>query len=152
MKRLVDGVEIEFPEVDASIVPLGDRWLVRTASGSYSALAVQHEGAVLVSYKGRQYKVERPGRKAIKETSHASGELRAPMPGTVVSVNAKEGDVVVKGSTVLVIEAMKTQQPFAAPFDAVVERIFVESGQGISEGSHLAFLRPLADTSQRVSE
>jgi biotin carboxyl carrier protein len=145
LKRLVDGVEVEFPELDLTISRLPDRLLVHTPDGSFSALAVRHGGAVLVSYRGRQYRLERPGTRKSQASSEASGELRASIPGTVTSVRVQQGDEIAKGETVLVIEAMKTQQPFTAPFDAVVERLAVRPGEAISEGALLAILRLQAD-------
>lgn len=152
MRRLVDGEEIEFPGLHLRTTQLADRLLVHTEDGTFSALVVRSGDAVLVSYRGRQYRVERPGLGRSAAAGSGSGEIRAPMPGTVVSVNVKEGDEVEKGTTILVIEAMKTQQPFVAPFEAVVEKLHVAAGQNVSDGSLLAILRLSTDNHERVSE
>ena len=61
---------------------------------------------------------------------HAS-ELAAPMPGQVRGVNVSEGDLVTKGQTLLVLEAMKMEIRIQAPFDGVISSISVKSGQTV---------------------
>src|SRR5688572_26245415 len=61
---------------------------------------------------------------------HAS-ELAAPMPGVVRSVNVREGESVVKGEILLVLEAMKMEIRIQAPFDGVVKSLAVKVGQTV---------------------
>ena len=61
---------------------------------------------------------------------HAS-ELVAPMPGLVRAVNVGEGDVVTKGQTLLLLEAMKMEIRVQAPRDGVVKKLFVSQGQTV---------------------
>ena len=62
-------------------------------------------------------------------------DLKAPMPGLVLKVLVKPGDVVKKNDAVLILEAMKMENVIKAPGDAVVsavhvqERVAVEKGQ-----------------------
>ena len=60
-----------------------------------------------------------------------AGELTAPMPGQVRAVNVSEGDIVTKGQTLLVLEAMKMEIRIHAPFDGVVSSISVKVGQTV---------------------
>lgn len=62
---------------------------------------------------------------------HAAGELTAPMPGQVRAVNVREGDVVTKGQTLLVLEAMKMEIRIQAPSDGMVLRLFVKQSQTV---------------------
>lgn len=62
---------------------------------------------------------------------HAAGELTAPMPGQVRAVNVSEGEVVTKGQTLLVLEAMKMEIRVHAPQDGVVKKLFVKQGQTV---------------------
>jgi biotin carboxyl carrier protein len=62
---------------------------------------------------------------------HAAGELTAPMPGQVRSVNISEGDAVTKGQTLLLLEAMKMEIKVQASGDGVVKKIFIEQGQTV---------------------
>ena len=56
------------------------------------------------------------------------GVLRAPMPGTVVSVPAEPGMAVREGDVLAVMVAMKIEIALAAPFDGVVERVACKPG------------------------
>jgi len=142
MKRFVNGDEVEFDESAAEVVALSDRLMVRTPEGAFSAVAVQDGDAVLISYKGAQYRVERKPAGARTGGGASSGELRAPMPGLIVDVRVAEGDSVKKGDTLLILEAMKTQQPFASPFDGVVKTLGVTKGDQVSDGALLAKVEP----------
>lgn len=62
---------------------------------------------------------------------HAAGELTAPMPGQVRAVNVSEGEAVVKGQTLMVLEAMKMEIRIQAPTDGVVSSISVKVGQTV---------------------
>ncbi len=61
----------------------------------------------------------------------AAGELIAPMPGQIRAVNVREGEVVTKGQTLLVLEAMKMEIRLHAPFEGVVSSISVKVGQTV---------------------
>ncbi len=67
----------------------------------------------------------------------ASGSLLAPMPGSVIAVRVEDGDSVVAGSTVLVLEAMKMQHTISAPTDGVVSDL-VGVGAQVAAGDVLA--------------
>ena len=70
---------------------------------------------------------------------HAS-ELAAPMPGLVRSVNIAEGESVVKGQTLLVLEAMKMEIRIQAPRDGVVKSLTVKIGQTVEREQILIVL------------
>ena len=62
---------------------------------------------------------------------HAAGELTAPMPGQVRTVNVSEGDTVTKGQTLMVLEAMKMEIRIQAPMDGVVKLLTAKVGQTV---------------------
>ena len=62
---------------------------------------------------------------------HAAGELAAPMPGQVRAVNVSAGDAVVKGQTLLLLEAMKMEIKVQAPRDGLVVSVHVKQGQTV---------------------
>ena len=55
----------------------------------------------------------------------------APMPGTIVRVDVKVGDVVKKGDVLVVLEAMKMENDICAPADGKVVAVSVEKGQSV---------------------
>lgn len=60
-------------------------------------------------------------------------ELKAPMPGLVLDIHVKPGDVIQKGDKVLVLEAMKMENVIKAPADATVASIEVEKGKTVDK-------------------
>jgi len=72
-------------------------------------------------------------------TGQHSGEsmVRAPMPGTVVRVLAREGDRVEPRQPLVILEAMKMETPLVSPFDAVVRRVHVSEGDRVAGGDVL---------------
>src|SRR6185369_7120991 len=71
---------------------------------------------------------------AAELTDSGPGLVSAPMQGTIVSVEAREGDSVRAGQPLLVMEAMKMEHVIAAPVDGIVRRIGVAAGDTIFEG------------------
>ncbi len=76
----------------------------------------------------------RPGR--AKKAAGAGGDaLTSPMQGTIVKIVAEEGQRVSAGDTVVVLEAMKMEQPLTAHKDGTVTGLAVEIGQTVSAGT-----------------
>lgn len=72
-------------------------------------------------------------------SSGASGDdLKSPMQGTIVKVAVKDGDSVKEGDLVLVLEAMKMEQPLTAHKDGVVSGLEATVGSTVSAGTTLA--------------
>ena len=71
----------------------------------------------------------------------AQGSLLAPMPGSVVSVAASDGQGVSAGDPILVLEAMKMQHTINAPTDGVVSDL-VAVGDQVAAGDVLAVVSP----------
>ena len=69
-------------------------------------------------------------------------EIVAPIPGTVVSVDVREGDVVRAGTPLVVLESMKMEQVVAAPAAGVVEKVHVEVGATVAPGDELLLITP----------
>ena len=77
----------------------------------------------------------------------AGETVKSPMVGTVylqaspeAAPFVKAGDKVKKGQTLLIIEAMKTMNPIAAPRDGVVVEILVGDAQPVEFGEALVLL------------
>jgi acetyl-CoA/propionyl-CoA carboxylase biotin carboxyl carrier protein len=81
----------------------------------------------------------RPGR--AKKAPGAGGDaLTSPMQGTIVKIVAEEGQRVSAGDTVVVLEAMKMEQPLTAHKDGTVTGLAVEIGQTVSAGTTICQL------------
>jgi len=140
MKVFVDGQEVDLDRTNVQIDHLTDFLIVKSPNGAASALAIRSGDATLVSFRGQQYKVETRKPRAGAHGTAANGEIRAPMPGQIVDVLVTAGSAVRKGDKVLVLEAMKTQQAFVAPFDGQVAKLEVVRGDQVSDGDLLALI------------
>jgi geranyl-CoA carboxylase alpha subunit len=72
----------------------------------------------------------------------SDGKLRAPMDGRIVAIKAAPGDRVVRGQTLIVLEAMKIQHQLKAALDATVEAVSVHEGQQVSNRTVLVTMEP----------
>jgi len=88
---------------------------------------------------GRSAARPRPGR--AKKAAAAGGDaLTSPMQGTIAKIVAEEGQRVSAGDTVVVLEAMKMEQPLTAHKDGTVTGLAVEIGQTVSAGTTICQL------------
>ncbi len=67
----------------------------------------------------------------------AGGGLTAPMPGKIVQALVASGDAVVRGQTVMILEAMKMEHAISAPADGVVSDVYFTAGDQVDEGAEL---------------
>lgn len=58
--------------------------------------------------------------------------ISTPMPGKVVRIPINEEDQVEKGTTLIVISAMKMESEYKSPIDGKVKKIYVSEGETIS--------------------
>lgn len=61
------------------------------------------------------------------------GKIRAPMDGAVVNILVNKGDQVVKGQTLLVLEAMKIQQQIKSDVNGIVDDVLGQQGQQVKK-------------------
>jgi len=69
------------------------------------------------------------------EGSHSS--FTSPMPGRIAAVEVREGENVVKGDILVVVEAMKMEHAITAPRDGVIGQILCAVGDQVDEGHEL---------------
>jgi len=72
-----------------------------------------------------------------KATHKVVRELKAPMPGLVLKLLVKEGDVVKKNDPLLVLEAMKMENVIKSPGDATVKQAHVAERTAVEKGQLL---------------
>ena len=111
---------------------------------------------VVVEVEGRRIEVSLPTRLLPGQTGEASigpaprrrggsstvstdtgDAVKAPMQATIVKLLVADGDVVVKGDLLLVLEAMKMEQPLTAHRDGIVGSLAAAVGTTVSSGALL---------------
>ena len=134
------------------------------AGGSGDAAEAEPRQTVVVEVGGKRLEVSLPGdlslgggggggaaagrKKAPKRSggaksgAAASGDsLTAPMQGTIVKIAVEEGATVASGDLVIVLEAMKMEQPITAHRDGVVTGLTAKVGETVASGAVLAEIK-----------
>jgi len=140
---VVDGapLEIVYEEVDQ----LGQVALF--VDGYSHAMSIEgDEAAVAATIDGYLYDVEiedereRAAHAAERAASAGGGVVKSIMPGIVIKLMVAEGDAVVAGQPLLILEAMKMQNEICATADGVVVGLHVAEGEPVESGAKLATL------------
>lgn len=97
-----------------------------------------------ISYKAKSYLIESLSLSQ-RASAESEGAFRSPMPGKVISILTKEGEMVKEGSPILVIEAMKMENTIFAPENLIVEKIFVKIGDLVTPETQLIQVKPYLD-------
>ncbi|KAE8625887.1 hypothetical protein XENTR_v10006428 [Xenopus tropicalis] len=111
--------------------------LSRDAAGN---LSIQFMGTVYKLQVLTSHAAELSKYMPEKVEEDTSSILRSPMPGTVVTVSVKPGDMVSEGQEICVIEAMKMQNSMTAAKTAKVKSLHVKPGETVGEGDLLVQL------------
>lgn len=76
------------------------------------------------------------------------GRIKPPMPGKIVEVPVKVGDVVAEGDVVIVLEAMKMQNDLKTPIAGTVSKVHVQDGTNVEATTILVEIEPEAAESE----
>ena len=115
----------------------------QSALGSQTHAAPEH---LVTEVNGKRFEIfvhaPEPVHKRHRAKEGASGAstgtaVTSPMQGTVVKVSVKEGQKVVAGELIVVLEAMKMEQPLSAHRDGVIANLSAILGETVSSGSTL---------------
>ena len=83
----------------------------------------------------------RKSRSARSAAKGGGDELTSPMQGTIVKVAASDGDTVAEGDLILVLEAMKMEQPITAHKAGKVSGLSAKAGDTVTSGAVLAVIK-----------
>src|SRR6266404_5758406 len=92
------------------------------------------DGQRVVFWRGEAWNFGLPDSVRVAGAAHVSdGALQSPMPGRIVNVAVRLGQIVTKGQTLLTLEAMKMEHALIAPFDGTVAELSVSVGDQVAE-------------------
>ena len=132
-------VEIDGSPISAELHSATPDRIDLTAAGIRRRYHVYRVGRrTWVSSPLGQSELVRVSRFPAPETPDAPGSLLSPMPGKVVEVLTAEGAAVVRGETLVIIEAMKMEHAVKSPSDGVVSSVPVSVGQQVEADQVLA--------------
>jgi biotin carboxyl carrier protein len=129
--------------IDVTLVGDGGSFSLLVDGRSYDVVADIDGGKVTVLMLGERFVVateDERERAAHAVAGHKQGgrrELRASMPGIVVDVKVAEGAQVEEGQTLVVLEAMKMQNPLPAEAKGKVVRVLCKKGDAVAGGALL---------------
>lgn len=142
--------KIDFEELDIIELRTGTFHILKNHR-SYTAEVVRADletKTVTVKVNGTDYNValkgeleqllEKMGISAAVSTK--VNEIKAPMPGLVLSINVAVGDTIQKGDAVFVLEAMKMENMLKSPGEGIIKSIEVKQGQAVEKGQVLVKL------------
>lgn len=114
--------------LEAIVEERDDHWQVLIHGELYEA-QVQDE---------RAYRLARARGTEAVVTGDAA--VKAPMPGLIVAVHVVEGDRVLQGDKVVILESMKMENELRAPRDGVVTRVHVQAGASVEKDQALVVI------------
>lgn len=135
------------PGTDGSAVVLVDGHVLRIrrqAARAAGALAEARVNGRLVKF-ALESELERRSRPVRSRTAASGARVSAPMPGRVVKVSVRSGDIVSAGAGLLSIEAMKMENEVQAPCDGRVVRVSVEAGATVEADQELLTIEPVSN-------
>ena len=155
-------VVVEDPDFTDSPFRVHTRWIetefnntIPAYSGDSADVLESDRQTVVVDVGGRRLEVTLPGgiaassggatagsKKPRKTTTKAKAavsgdDVIAPMQGTIVKVAVADGDVVAAGDLVVVLEAMKMEQPLTAHKAGTITGVIAEVGTTVQSGTTL---------------
>jgi biotin carboxyl carrier protein len=129
--------------LDLQLVGDGTTFSLLVDGKSYDVVADIDREEVAIQVVGQRFVVhvederERAAHAVSGPKVGGKRELRASMPGIVNDVKVQVGDVVEEGKTLVVLEAMKMQNPLGAEAAGKITRIVCKKGEAVAAGALL---------------
>ena len=83
---------------------------------------------------------KKPGEGKLQKSEGGGQKVKAPLPGSIMKINVKPGDTVIKGQTLLVMEAMKMENNIQAEKEGTVAEIKVKEGDSVLQDDVLLLM------------
>lgn len=127
-----DGTDSSAGDRQRVVVEVGGKRLEVVLPASLGSVGTGSAGAA--AKPGKSKKRSRSGGTA----ATTGNALTSPMQGTIVKVAVANGDVVAEGDLVVVLEAMKMEQPLTAHRSGTITGLTADAGETVSAGAVIA--------------
>ena len=134
------NIELNEKKYNAELIKIDSNLYSMILDGQTCTVAIKKEGkSIEIFYKGDLFSFEVPSARDKSSLENASGvdKISAPMPGRVVKVLKKVGDIIKEGEGLIVVEAMKMESELKSSIDGKVSEISVKDGDTVDLGAHL---------------
>ncbi len=144
-----DHFEINGKKVPFQLVSSNEHeWLVRNGNTQYRVQILESDHIrkkYTFKIKGKKFHVQLEDRLDIllnemgisSDDAEEIRQIKAPMPGLILEINAKKGMDVSKGEKILVLEAMKMENVIRSPTEGIIADIFIEIGDSVDKNQLL---------------
>jgi 3-methylcrotonyl-CoA carboxylase alpha subunit len=132
---LTHKIKIDDTELKLSVTFANDNNVSVTINNAkHEATVVAIDNQYTIYFKGHKYELTliEPDLGVMEENNHSG--YSAPMNGTLISVLIEKGSSVIEGQTLVIMEAMKMEHSIKAHADGIVQAVFFNEGELLSEG------------------
>lgn len=113
-----------------------------TINGELHTLSVERRSSAETAPTAPRPSDASPGPRAAPPVARDGVAIAPPMPGKVVELRVREGEKVVAGQVLLVLEAMKMRNEVASPVAGVVADLTVSAGANVRASEPMLRIRP----------
>ena len=126
----------------------GDRYLLNLDNTGTHLFIKRAKGGYVATLAGHQFKTQVEETRiyhlkneiAVDGGGIDSGEITAPMPGLVLSIEVEVGSVISEGDGIAVVESMKMENLIKSSVAGKVDKVLVEAGHIVDRGDPLVLV------------
>ncbi len=117
-----------------------EEFLLKINSKVYDVIVSPNSNSYSVCMNGKNIHIDKKSPLQLlagKNSGSAKRDIKTSMPGRVIKLLAKQGEEVLEGQAVLILEAMKMQNEIKSPQPGIVTRIYPKIGDSVEAGALL---------------
>ncbi|HEX2121688.1 MAG TPA: acetyl-CoA carboxylase biotin carboxyl carrier protein subunit [Thermoanaerobaculia bacterium] len=140
-----DGAAYRSGEQTVEVLELRAEELEARIDGRIHVIPYVIQGStVSFAFDGEVYVADVSDKGARAKARHRDHSASAPMPGLVLKILVRPGDVVAKGAALIILEAMKMEHQIVAPRDGKIEAVNCREGELVQPGVDLVTIQDVS--------